>query len=70
MGNSSYFRFDDDNKTKLYHKSLKYKTAYNEIMYKTYRNKLNHVLVKAEKDHYAKLLEANKRNMKNPEKHN
>ena len=49
---------------KLYHKSLKYKTAYNEIMYKTFRNKLKHVLVKAEKDHYAKLLEANKSNMK------
>ena len=51
-------------KNKLYHKNLKCKTAYNEVMYKTYRNKLKHVLAKAEKDHYANLLEANKSNMK------
>ena len=31
---------------------------------KTYRNKLKNVLAKAEKDHFAKLLEANKSNMK------
>ena len=36
-------------KNKLYHKNLKCKTAYNEIMYKTYRNKLKHILAKAEK---------------------
>ena len=51
-------------KNKLYHKNLKCKTAYKKIMYKTYRNKLKHVLAKAEKDHHANLLEANKRNMK------
>ena len=51
-------------KNKLYHKNLKCKTAYNEVMYKTYRNKLTHVLAKAEKDHNANLLEANKSNMK------
>ena len=33
-------------------------------MYKTYRNKLKHVLAKAEKDHYANLLVAHKSNMK------
>ena len=33
-------------------------------MYKTYRNKLKHVFAKAEKNHYANLVEANNSNMK------
>ena len=33
-------------------------------MYTTYRNKLKHILLKAEKDHYASLLESYKSNMK------
>ena len=51
-------------KNKLYYKSLKYKTAYNDLKYKCYRNKLKHIIAKAEKDHFAKLLDANKSNMK------
>ena len=33
-------------------------------MYTTYRNKLKHILLKAEKDHYASLLESYKSNIK------
>ena len=33
-------------------------------MYTTYRNKLKHILLKAEKDHNASLLESYKSNMK------
>ena len=51
-------------KNKLYYKSLKYKTPYNELKHKCYRNKLAHIIAKAEKDHYEKLLDANKSNMK------
>ena len=51
-------------KKKLYYKSIKYKTAYNEILYTRYRNKLKHILQKAEKDHYACLLESYKSNMR------
>ena len=51
-------------KIHLCHKSIIFRTAYNETTYKTYRNKLKNVLAKAEKDHFAKLLEANKSNMK------
>ena len=39
-------------------------SACNESKYKTYRNKLNHILKKAEKQHYTDLLEANKNNIK------
>ena len=51
-------------KNHLYYKSIKVKTAYNELMYTTYRNKLKKVLFKAEQEHYSQLLEANKSNMK------
>ena len=37
---------------------------YNERKYKTYRNKLNHVLQKAEKQHFSDLLSENKSNLK------
>ena len=43
---------------------LKVPLACNESKYKTYRNKLNHILKKAEKQHYTDLLEANKNNFK------
>ena len=33
-------------------------------MYTTYRNKLKNVLIKAERDYFTKLLDANKSNMK------
>ena len=52
------------NKNKLYMKSVKIRSAYNEMKYKTFRNKLKHVLLTAEKKHYADTLEANKSNMK------
>ena len=43
-------------KNKLYKKCLKVKTVANETIYKTYRNKLNHLLKIAEKQHYSELL--------------
>ena len=52
------------NKNKSYMKSVKIRSAYNEMKYKTFRNKLKHVLLTAEKKHYAHTLEANKSNMK------
>ena len=51
-------------KNRLYYKKVRLKTAYNELTYTTYRNKLKNILFKAEKDYYAKLLETNKSNMK------
>ena len=51
-------------KNHLYYKSLKVKTAYNELMYTTYRNKLKKILMKEEKRYYSNLLNANKSNMK------
>ena len=59
---SECLKLSINHKNDLYHKNLKCKTACNEMMYKTYRNKLKHA--KAEKDHYANLLEANKSKMK------
>ena len=43
-------------KNKLYKKCLNVKTVANETIYKTYRNKLNHLLKIAEKQHYSELL--------------
>ena len=51
-------------KNKLYRKNLKVKSCYNEMKYKTYRNKLRHILLKQEKNYYAELLQANRSNMK------
>ena len=51
-------------KNKLYYKSIKYRNAYNELKYTTYRNKLKKILIKAEKEHYRKLLNSNKSNMR------
>ena len=51
-------------KNKLYRKNLKVKSCYNEMKYKTYRNKLRHILLKQENNYYAELLQANRSNMK------
>ena len=51
-------------KNKLYVKYVKIRSVYNEINYKTFRNKLKHILHIAEKKHYTDTLEANKNNMK------
>ena len=53
-------------KNKLYMKSLKVKTTANEIEYKSYRNKLNHILRFAERKHFQDVLEKNKHNIKKP----
>ena len=39
-------------------------SACNDSKYKTYRNKLNHILKKAAKQHYTDLLADNKKNIK------
>ena len=51
-------------KNKLYLKSLKTDTAANEIQYKKYRNKLNHILRCAERKRFQDILEKNKHNIK------
>ena len=61
---SEGLRYSIKQKNRLYYKSIKCKTAYNEILYTRYRNKLKHILQKAEKDHYACLLESYKSNMR------
>ena len=48
----------------MYKLFLKMPCAYNESKYKAYRNNLNHVLKKAEKQHYTDLLTASKNNIK------
>ena len=47
-------------KNKLYRKSLKIKSANNEMVYKNYRNKLKHLLKAAEKKYYSDLVLINK----------
>ena len=59
-------------KNKLYMKSLKVKTTANEIEYKSYRNKLNHILRFAERKHFQDVLEKNpqyKKNLADIQKH-
>ena len=51
-------------KNKLYAKSKKIPSAYNETAYKDYRNKLNKLTKKAEKDYYNELIELNKNDIK------
>ena len=48
----------------MYKVYLKVPSACNESKYKTYRNKLNHILKKAQKQHYTDLLAANKNTIK------
>ena len=52
------------NKNKLFRRCKKTKYTQHELEYKRYRNKLHGLLLKAEKDHYDKLLEDNKNNLK------
>ena len=51
-------------KNKLYRKSIRIKTSYNESTYKMYRNNLKKILLKEQKNYYAKSLEYNKGNLK------
>ena len=51
-------------KNKLYRKHLKIKSVANEIKYKNYRNRLNHILKAAEKQHYSELLKNCQDNIK------
>ena len=51
-------------KNKVYMKYLKIQSSYNECKYKTCRNHLTCVLKRAEKEHYADLLQANNPNLK------
>ena len=51
-------------KNKLYHRKQKSKRPEHEIIYKKYRNKLNKLLLVAERKHYEQRLEENKCNLK------
>ena len=51
-------------KNKLYKKYQKINAVAHGIEYKTYRNKLNHILKCAERKHYSDLLNDNKNNVK------
>ena len=51
-------------KNKLCRNYLKLKTVHNENIYKSYRNKLNHILKCAEKKYHSDLLDSNKHNIK------
>lgn len=51
-------------KNRLYYNNIKFRNAYNELLYTNYKNKLKCILNKAEKDYYQNLLSANKSNMR------
>ena len=51
-------------KNNLYRKQKKSENPEHELIYKRFRNKLNSMLIKAERKHYSKLMEENKNNMK------
>ena len=51
-------------KNQLYRKQRKSNNDEHELIYKRFRNKLNGMLIKAERNHYSKLIEENKNNMK------
>ena len=51
-------------KNRMYKVFLNVPSDCNESKYKIYRNKLNHILKKAEKQHCTDLLAANKNNIK------
>ena len=51
-------------KNKLYRKSIKIRSSHNESTYKQYRNNLKKILLKEQKNYYAKCLEYNKGNLK------
>ena len=51
-------------KNRMYKRHRKTKNPEHEKAYKTYKNKLNRILTKAERDHYQSLLQQNQNNMK------
>ena len=51
-------------KNKLFYRSLKFKSSYNQQMYNTYRNKVSKMKLEEERKHIASLLEANKTNLR------
>lgn len=51
-------------KNKLYLRSLKYATITNELIYKRYKNKLEHLIRISKRNHYRNELQANKGNLK------
>ena len=51
-------------KNSLYRKSNKSQDPEHQRIYKKLRNKLNGMLAKAEKEHYSKLMEEHKNNLK------
>ena len=51
-------------KNKLYYKSLKFKSSYNQQMYSIHRNKVSKLKQQEERKHIATLLEANKANLR------
>ena len=51
-------------KNRLYVKYVRQNTRYNETKYKVYKSKLNGLLRKSEREHYATLFEENKHNLK------
>ena len=51
-------------KNKLYRKSVKIRTSYNKVSYKTYQRTLKKIMLNEEKRYYANLLATNRGNMK------
>ena len=51
-------------KNKLYVRSIKNPTIANKASYKVFRNKVNSLLRKCERDHYTRLISENKRNLR------
>ena len=51
-------------KNKLYRRYKNTRNPEHELQYKQYRNKLNKLLFEAEKDHYEKLLNENRNNLR------
>ena len=49
---------------KMHELFLKVPSAHNEGRYKAYKDRLNHIFKKAEKQHYTDLLTAHKNNIK------
>ena len=50
----------------MYYAYKKVPSVSNETCYKKYRNKLNHIILKAEKQYYHDLLEKQKGNLRKP----
>ena len=61
---SDELREEIKKKNKLFAKSKRYPSAFNESLYTDYRNKVTRALRKAEKNHFNNLIEINKNNIK------